>query len=72
VSKNLDKDLSSIITEKIENSGFYKLQGVAPDGFKLIPIEVIEDLKEFENWKEFKHNEQWIDAQSKIYMKDKL
>jgi hypothetical protein len=71
MSENLDNNLKSIIAEKIENSGFYKLQGVAPDGFKLLPIEVIEDLKEFENWKEFKHNEQWLDNQSKIYMKDK-
>ena len=71
MNENLDNNLKLIIAEKIENSGFYKLLGVAPDGFKLIPIEVIEDLKEFENWKEFKHNEQWLDNQSKIYMKDK-
>lgn len=57
------------IKEKIEYSHYYKYQGIAPEGFVLIPIEIIELLKEFDNWKEFKNNENWIENKSKELLK---
>ncbi len=58
------------IEEKIENSGFYKYQGIAPEGFILVPVEVIEDLQDFDNWKEFKNEGfAWLDERSKQALK---
>lgn len=34
----------------------HKFGAVAPDGFVLIPKETLERLKDFEVWKEWKHN----------------
>jgi hypothetical protein len=48
--------MCSDIKEKIENSHYYKFKGVAPEGFILIPDEVLELLKDFETWKEWKNN----------------
>lgn len=60
----------SEIQEKIENSGFYKYQGIAPEGFILVPVEVIEELRDFDNWKEFKHQSfAWLDEKSKQALK---
>lgn len=64
-----DELFCQIIKEKVENSHYYKYSGIAPDGFILIPTEVLESLKDFENWKEFKNDENWIENQSKIYCK---
>ena len=56
----------SDIQEKIENSGYYKYQGIAPEGFTLIPDEVIQDLQDFDNWKEFKRSGAvWLEERSK-------
>ena len=44
------------IKEKIENSHYYKFQGVAPEGFVLIPEEVLEQLRDFDTWKDWKNN----------------
>jgi hypothetical protein len=44
------------IQEKIKNSHYYKYQGIAPEGFVLIPEEVLEKLKDFDTWKEWKHD----------------
>jgi hypothetical protein len=57
------------IKEKIEYSHYYKFRGIAPEGFTLIPNEIIELLKDFENWKEFKHDENWIVNKSKELLK---
>ena len=58
------------IEEKIENSAFYKYSGIAPEGFVLVPVEIIEDLKDFDNWKEFKYEGiGWIDERSKDLLK---
>jgi hypothetical protein len=32
-----------------------KFSGVAPEGFVLVHQKTLEDLKEFETWKEWKH-----------------
>ncbi len=60
----------SLIQEKIENSAFHKYSGIAPEGFVLVPVEVIEDLKDFDNWKGFKYEGlDWIDERSKDLLK---
>jgi len=57
------------IKEKIENSHYYKYSGIAPEGFVLIPEEIIELLKDFDNWKEFKNNENWLSENAKKLLK---
>jgi hypothetical protein len=44
------------IKEKIENSHYHKFEGIAPEGFVLIPEEALEQLKDFDTWKEWKHD----------------
>ena len=34
-----------------------KLEGIAPEGFVLVNEKTLEDLKDFEVWKEWKHNQ---------------
>jgi hypothetical protein len=46
----------SNIEEKIKHSHYYKYQGIAPEGFVLIPEEALEQLKNFEIWKEWRHD----------------
>ncbi len=58
------------IEYKIKNSGYYKFQSVAPEGFVLVPEEVIKQLKDFDNWKEFKYDPNWIENKSKEILKD--
>ena len=50
--------------DKINNSEYYKYQNIAPDGFILIPKEVIQDLRDFDNWKEFKNDENYLEKRS--------
>jgi hypothetical protein len=60
------------IEERIQNSGYYKYQGIAPEGFKLIPDQVLEDLKDFDNWKDFKSDgDKWIEERSKMVLMKK-
>jgi hypothetical protein len=44
------------IKEKIENAHYYKFQGIAPEGFILVPEDVLEQLRDFDTWKEWKNN----------------
>jgi len=53
------------IEYKIMNSGYHKFEGIAPEGFVLVTLEVIEQLKDFDNWKEFKYDQNWIENKSK-------
>lgn len=55
------------IEEKIKNSHYYKFQGVAPEGFVLIPEEVLEQLKDFETWKEWKNDDNYLKKIIKEY-----
>ena len=49
---------------------YYKYQGIAPEGFTLIPDEVIQDLRDFDNWKEFKlQGAVWLEERSKKALK---
>jgi hypothetical protein len=42
-----------LIKEKIKNAHYHKFTGVAPDGFILIPKEVLEELKKPHIWNEW-------------------
>lgn len=45
------------IKKMIQEEGHIKkFEGVSPDGFVLVHEKTLEDLKEFEIWKEWKHN----------------
>ncbi len=57
------------IEYKIKDSGYYKFSGIAPEGFILVPEVVIQKLRDFDNWKEFKHDPDWIENQSKEAVK---
>lgn len=60
------------IADRIENSNYYKFDGIAPDGFTLVPNEVIELLDDFEEWKDFKYRKfEWIMEKSKANLKVK-
>jgi hypothetical protein len=59
-----------LIKERLENSNYYKMTGIAPDGFILIPHEVIDLLDDFEEWKDFKYRKlEWIEEKSKQVLK---
>lgn len=45
-----------IVKKRIQNSHFHKFDRIAPEGFILIPIETLERLRNFDNWKEWKSN----------------
>lgn len=54
---SVNNDLFSLtIKEKIEYSHYHKYDGIAPEGFILIPEITLERLKDFEFWKEWKNN----------------
>jgi len=44
--------------EILEKEGpMLKFEGLAPEGFVLVHEKTLEDLKEFETWKSWKHDE---------------
>ena len=43
-----------------------KFEGIAPDGFILVHEKTLEELKDFEKWKMWKHNEISIEEMNKI------
>jgi hypothetical protein len=46
------------ILEIIKEEGpIRKFDGVAPEGFVLVHQDALEELKDFEVWKEWKHNQ---------------
>jgi hypothetical protein len=46
------------IKEILEKEGeVRKFDGVAPEGFVLVHEKTLEELKDFEKWKSWKHNE---------------
>jgi hypothetical protein len=57
-----------MMKEKIEHSAYHKFDGIAPEGFTLVPNEVLEELKDFDNWKEFKYDLEWIKKNSIKYL----
>ncbi len=60
------------LKEKLKDSNYYKMAGIAPDGFVLVPIEVIDLLDDFEEWKDFKYRKfEWIEEKSKQVLRVK-
>jgi hypothetical protein len=59
------EDYKKMIKEKLEYSDYYKYQGIAPEGFTLIPNELLNDLKDLNNWLDFKENDDWIEKKWK-------
>lgn len=54
------------IKEIIENEGLIrKFAGCAPDGFVLVHEKTLEDLKDFDIWKNWKNNEISIETLNK-------
>lgn len=47
-------DILEIIKEK---GPIRKFDGIAPEGFVLVHEDALEELKDFEVWKEWKHNQ---------------
>jgi hypothetical protein len=43
---------------------------MVPEGFVLIPEEVLEKLKDFDIWKEWKHNPSILEDMSKNFLKN--
>ena len=55
--ENLKKQQTIDIKKIIREEGHIrKFQGIAPDGFVLVHEKTLENLKEFEVWKEWKNN----------------
>jgi hypothetical protein len=55
------RNITEEIREKIKNAHYYKFGATAPDGFVLIPKETFERLKDFEVWKNWKHDPQTLE-----------
>jgi len=49
------------IKEKIKDSHYHKFTGVAPEGFVLIPNEVLEKLKIPDIWKTWVDDEKFLE-----------
>jgi hypothetical protein len=63
---------NSLVKEKLKDSNYYKFAGIAPDGFELVPHEVIDILDDFEEWKDFKYRKlEWIEEKSKQVLRVK-
>jgi len=61
-----------LVKEKLKDTNYYKFAGTAPDGFVLIPTEVIDMLDDFEEWKDFKYRKlEWIEEKSKQVLRVK-
>ena len=61
-----------LIKEKLKDSNYYKFASIAPDGFVLVPHEVIDLLDDFEEWKDFKYRKlEWIEEKSKQVLRVK-
>ena len=61
-----------LIKEKLKDTNYHKFAGIAPDGFVLVPREVIDMLDDFEEWKDFKYRKlEWIEEKSKQVLRVK-
>jgi hypothetical protein len=56
--------MEKTIKEKIKDSHYHKFAGITPEGFVMIPEKTLERLKEFDFWKEWKHNEEILKVYS--------
>jgi hypothetical protein len=53
-------DFQYYIKNKIQESEYHKYSMIAPEGFVLIPEKLLQDLNDFEIWKEFKNDPNFI------------
>jgi len=61
-----------LVKEKLKDTNYYTFDGTAPDGFVLIPTEVIDMLDDYEEWKDFKYRKfEWIEEKSKQVLRVK-
>ena len=61
-----------LVKEKLKDTNYYKMTGIAPEGFVLVPTEVIDMLDDFEEWKDFKYRKlEWIEEKSKQVLRVK-
>ena len=61
-----------LIKEKLKDTNYHKFAGIAPDGFVLVPREVIDMLDDFVEWKDFKYRKlEWIEEKSKQVLRVK-
>ena len=60
------------IKDKIKKAHYLTLLGNIPEGFIMVHEQVIEDLKDFDNWKDFKYNSNYIEEKNieKVLSKD--
>jgi len=56
--------MDKTIKEKIKDSHYHKFSGITPEGFVMIPEKTLERLKDFDFWKEWKHNEEILKVYS--------
>ena len=64
------EEYKGFIQNKIVESYYHKYDGVAPEGFVLIPEEVLEQLKDFDTWKKWKHDPSVLEELSKDFLKN--
>lgn len=63
---------NQLVREKLKDTNYHKFDGIAPDGFVLVPVEVIELLDDFEEWKDFKYRKfEWLIEKSKSQLRVK-
>jgi hypothetical protein len=55
-------DIKDKIKDKIKNAHYHKYDGIAPEGFMLIPIKTIERLKDFDFWKKWINSEELLQS----------
>jgi hypothetical protein len=48
------------LKKKIKESHYRKFLGIAPEGFIIIPEVTFEKLKDFDFWKEWKNNPEYL------------
>ncbi len=49
----------------LSNQKYNKFKGTSPEGFVLVPYEMLEELKNFETWVEFKNSDLgWMERKS--------
>jgi hypothetical protein len=60
------------IKDKINKAHYYKLMSNVPEGFVFVHQSVIEELKDFDNWKDFKYYSNYIEEKNieKVLSKD--
>ena len=64
--KNMEKNPKINVKEILEKKGSsIKFAGCAPDGFILVHEKTLEDLKDFDIWKNWKNNEISIETLNK-------